>query len=334
MTTPQDVPPEERAKILRAIEKIDERNLVANPGFHSPGAPAEAAALAASGLPGSAVMLWQRWDGFDVAGGESRLLPIGEFGEATERAKADEALASGDLVVGEAGRDLFVLPQDPWAEGADVIRVEEDGTRAPEASSVAHLLLGLMAEASVIYGDDGEFRDELIGEDAELTSAIKRKLLRRRLDHDPDAPRARLELARELRRAGEHRAARRELTAVLKRAPDWCWAHHELAGALADGQDHDGARRSHERAAEHATDAAVQAYFLACAAAECDGESRRSLAARVLKTRPEFAAEQERAAAALLDNEDPEAALLVLRLGLAVAPTSLTLLEMRRRASP
>ena len=327
---PVALAPDERARVQRAVDRVEERTVAAEHGLHLPGAPADPAALAASGLPEGAAMVWQLWDGYELSSGESRLLPLAQIDAATEAAQAEEILAAGDRVIGEAGRDTLVLPADPWAEGADVVRVLEDGERLPEASSVAHLLLGLLAESGVIYDAQGEFREDVIGEDAVLTPQTLRRLLRRRLDHDQDAPRSRLELARALRRAGELQAAKRELTAVLKRAPQWCWVHHELGAVLASLGDARGAQRSQEKAAEDASDDALRAYFLAWAATSAAEKTRVGLAAKVLALRPEFAAEQLRAAEALVADENLVAAQQTVALGLAVAPMSLPLLALRR----
>ena len=326
-TTNESLTTEERARLQRAIDRIEERTFASAPGIHAPGPTADIASLAASGLPPGAAMVWAQWDGYDVVGGESRLLPLSKISAATQA--ADDVLMAGDRVIGEAGRDLFVLPEDPWAEGADVVRLEEDGNRLPEASSVAHLLLGLLAEVSVIYDETGEFRDELIGEDAEFTESVSRKLLRRRLDHDPDAPRPRLDLACLLRRAGELRAARRELEGVLKRAPEWCWVHYELAGIAAQEGDRALAGRKYTTAGEHAPDDGLRAFFLAWAALMADGGERETLARRVLALRPDFAAEQTRAAQALRDDDDEDAQAQAVALGLAVAPRNLPLLALR-----
>ena len=328
--TGEPVTAEERAHVQRAIDRVEARTIGAAEGLHAPGRAAQSDALEQSGLPETAQMLWAQWDGYEVCSGESRLLPVAQMLAATRAADAEGVLRPGDRVIGEAGRDRFVLPEDPWAEGAEVVRVEEDGSRLPEASSAAHLLLGLLAEASVIYDEDGEFRDEVIGEDAELTDAARRKLLRRRLDHDEDAPRPRLELARILRRAGELRAAEKELRAVLKRAPEWSWVHHELAAVLAQAGKADAARKHYEQAAEYAPDDDVRAYHLAWAASVAQGEARAEVAKRVLALRPGFAGEQVRAAQALLEDEDPEAAAQVVALGLAVAPRNVELLALRR----
>src|SRR5690606_37316301 len=197
-------------------------------GLHRVGAPADPLALARAGLPDEAAALWRRWDGIELAGGEAELLAIAEQEHATREAGEAGILREGDRVIGRYGGALLVVPADPWEEGGEVVMVEDDGERAPYASSVARLALGLVAEMSVLYDDEGEYREDLFGDDGQLTARAERRLLRRRLDFDEDAPFPRFRLAQLLRRAGEHRAARAELRRVLRCAPEFAWAHWEL----------------------------------------------------------------------------------------------------------
>jgi tetratricopeptide (TPR) repeat protein len=321
---------EERGRIDRALDRVEERLHEAEPGLHMVGAAASDALLTQAGLPPGAAMVWSRWDGIELFTGDARVLALSEIEDSTRGAAEEGLLREGDRVVGERGRDLLVLPDDPWAEGADVVLVEEDGERSPEASTLAHLLLGVLGEGSVLYDAFGEFRDDVFDEHGNLDPSAERRLLRRRLDLDPDAPRPRLRLAALLRAARELPAARAELHGVLKRAPEYAWAHFELGRTLGELGEHEAAIRSFRAAAEHADDEAASAHMLAWAARAAHGETREALAARVRSLRPEFALRQARGARGRLERGDHEGARELVELGLAVAPQQLELLELRR----
>lgn len=305
------------------------------------GDPADEAALAASGLPPGAALVWSRWDGLLLAHGELRLLPLAEL--AAAQAEAAERLAAGDRVIGERGGDVLVLAGDPHAEGADVVLVEEDGERLPHSSCVDLMVLAALGEAAALFDEEGEFQEELFGEDGELTSAAERRLLRRHLDLDPDAPLARFRLAQALRRAGELRAAAGELGQLLRRAPEFAWAHHELGRARLGLGDEAAATRAFIAAADHAAEPGLAAYFLAwaCLARGTGPEGqapkdrrkrlpdRAELAAQVLQRSPSFAANQEAGVREMLEAEDGPRADEMLKLGLAVVPGHLGLLSLR-----
>jgi tetratricopeptide (TPR) repeat protein len=320
---------EEEARVRRALDRLEDRLADASDGFHRPGRPATGAGLDALGLPPEARALWTRFDGIELACGEAQLLGVAQVLPATRAAEAEGILAAGDLVIGERGRMTFVLPRDPWAEGAAVVSIDDDGERAPEASSVAHLVLGWLGEIAVLYDEHGEFRDDIFDEHGELVPAAARRVLRRRLDLDEDAPRARLELARLLAAGGELRAARSELQAVLKRAPDYAWARHELGRVLDAVGQRGAAHRAHARAAEVTTDPAGWAWFRAWSAVTAEDADRPAIAKEILARRPDFVANQVAGARARLDHGDRSAAAELVALGLAVAPRNLDLLALR-----
>jgi len=322
------IDPHERRRLTDALERLEERLYAAPHGLHRTGPPAASDVLASQGLPEGPAMFWQTCDGLDVASGEAKIFAL----SALSTAALDVELLPGDRVIGERGRDVYVLAADPWAEGAEVVVIDdEEGNRDPEASSVIHLALGLLAEAAVLYDEQGDFRDEVFDEFGQLLPEAKRRMLRRRLDVDPDAPRPRRDLARLLREAGEHRGARMELQQVLRRAPEWWAAHLELGLTFAAEQNEERALAAFAQAAEHARDSETQAYCWAWAATVGSPADRSSAAGRARLLRPEFPSRQAQGARALLEVGRLEEASHMIDLGLAVSPMDLELLDLRRQ---
>ena len=328
----QPLTPGERRALERQIDRIEERLHVAPPGLHVGFAGAGVAALEAAGLPEAAAMLWARWDGMDLGHGEACIHPLAEIEAETEKLFEEERGRPGDRAIGVYGRDDMVLPADPWEEGADVVLVDEAGQRGPYASTVPALILGLLAEFSVLLDDGGEYHEELFDEETgELTVAVERRLLRRRLDADEDAPLARFRLAQLLRRGGETKAARRELELCLRRAPNFAWAHFELGRAQLELGAAALAAKAFDAALEGSEDPDLQAYFAAWAALASEGESRRRYAARVLELSPGFVRAQEAGAREAIEDEVPGRARELIALGLAVSPQQLGLLDLRKQ---
>lgn len=349
---PAAVPTEERRRIEHSLDRIEDRLRDAPEGLHQVGDPADPAALAASPLPPTARLLWGRWDGLELSHREVRLLALADLADA--QTEAADRVAPGDIVIGERGDDLLVLAADPHAEGADVVLVEEDGDRLPHSSSVDMLVLATLGEAAALFDEEGEYQADLFGADGELTSAAERRLLRRHLDLDPDAPLARFRLAQSLRRAGELRAASGEVTQLLRRAPAFAWGHHELGRARLGLGDAVGAARAFVEAAELAAgpaarspDPGLAAYFYAwaCLARGTGPEGqdpkdrragrlpdRAGLAAAVLARSPGFAAAQEAGVRTALAEDEGGRAREMLALGLAVVPGHLGLLSLREAA--
>lgn len=329
-------------RLEQLTDRVEDRLRDAPDGLHQVGEPADPAALAAAGLPEEAAALWRRWDGMALANGEAKLLSLAEQESATREADEAGILREGDRVIGEVGLALLVLPADPWAEGGDVVMVEDDGERAPYASSVIKLAIGMLAEMTVLYDDDGEYRDDLFDEFGELLPKAERRLLRRRLDFDEDAPFPRFRLGQLLRRGGEARAARSELRRVIHCAPEFAWAHWELGRAeleLAASDDEPdrclaGAREAFAHAAEKADDARLRALFLAWQARASEGDERARLAAEVLTLDPGFVATREAGVREAIEHEDPERACELLELGLTIEPRHLGLLSLRGLLPP
>lgn len=318
-----------RRSLEAIVDRIEDRLRDAPEGLHRVGPPATPEAIAAAGLPEATGILWEHWDGLDLANAEALIFSLDEVARASAAARESGQIAAGDRVIGERGRDLLVLVADPYAEGADVALVEEDGERLPFASSALRMVLALLGEIAILYDEEGEYHDDLFGDDGELAPAIERRLLRRHLDLDPDAPLARFRLAQSLRRAGEARAALAELKVLLRRAPDFAWAHHERGRVALLLGDAKGAPRAFARAAELAADPDLRAYFRAWEALASEGDARKRAAAAVLEAMPSFAAAQEAGVRAALEDGEASRAGEQLRLGLAVMPGHLGLLSLR-----
>lgn len=321
--------PNDRRAIEATLDRIEDRLRDAPDGLHSAGPPASVEAVAASGLREGVAMLWERWDGLDLAASDAVILPLGAQADATDLALGEGRIRAGDRVIGERGRDLLVLVADPWAEGGDVALVEDDGTRLPYGSTVERTVLAILGEIAVLYGDDGEFRDELIGEDGELLPEIERRLLRRHLDFDPDAPLARFRLAKSLRQEGEVRGALGELKQLLRRAPEFAWAHHERGRVHLLAGDPRLAAVDFANAARLADDPGLRAYFMAWQGLASAGEERQRIGKAVLEAMPGFPAAQEAGVRDALEVEDGKRAEEQLQLGLAICPGHLGLLSLR-----
>ena len=324
---------QERA-LDRVLDKLEERLMDAPRGLHMwgrGGASSDALAqLHAMGVSPATSMLWARFDGFELGHGEATIYAAEQVAEATQALVEDGRAQEGDIALGTYGRDDLVLCLDPWEEGADVVLVDEAGGRGPYGSTAAHTVLGILAELSVILDDGGEYHDELFGEDGGMQLKVERRMLRRHLDADEDAPLARFRLAQLLRRAGEAAGAKRELDLCLRRAPNFAWAQLELGRAWLDLNDLEKSRRAFDDAAKLTEDESLQAYFLAWAALAAEGKHRVKRAAEVVRRYAGFSAAQEAGAREAMEDEAYERAKELVRLGLAVAPKSIALLDMRR----
>lgn len=324
----------ERRRIERQLDRIEDRLLDAADGFHCTRPGATEAQLENSALPEDARLVWARWDGMDLAHGHATLFCLEEVATHTATHRESGLLREGDLAIGARGEDLFVFSYDPWEEGAAVVQVEDDGARAPMNASVEHFLLGQLAEISVLFDEEGEFQEGLFGDDGELLPAVHRRLLRRHLDFDEDAPLARLHLGQSLRRDGALRAAVTEFEAVVRRAPGFAWAQFELGRALVAQDALGPARAAFAAAMEAESDEALTPYFQAWQArCTSEPEARAALVDAVRAGSPEFVAQQDQAAQQAMEAGDMARAREHVALGLIVTPTSLPLLQLRRRLS-
>ena len=320
----------EERELERVLDKVEERLVDAPLGFHQCGAPTGGDGLGASALSNGAQMLWRRWNGMELANGEVCIFPVEQLDQETKSALGAGLIRDGDVVIGARGADVVIVSYDPWEEGAEVLLVDDDGGRSPSNASVASFVLAQFAEFSVLYDEEGEFQEGIFGDDGELTSEARRRLLRRHLDFDSDAPLARLRLGQLLRDEDEVRAARREFSQVLKRAPNYAWAQFEEARAHLTLGERDRAQVGFKRALELEADEFLRVYFLAWSARAADSaDARAAFVAQVEAASPEFSANQHAAAREALEHGQRGRAAELIELGLCISPRSLGLLELR-----
>lgn len=331
---PEELTQGQERALDRVMDKVEDRLWGASEGAHRvhPGASWEE--VHAVGLKPEYGYFWTRFNGMELAQGEVEVARLDQIEAWTE--EFQERLRPGDRVIGQRGRDVYVLPEDPWAEGAVVLLVDEVKQRGPLASSVGHWVLALLGEFALLFDEDGEYRDELFDESTgQLVPDTQRKILRRRLDMDPDGPMARFELGQLLRAQGETRAAISELKRAIKVAPEFSWSHYELGRCYFGEKQLRPALGCFESAAEHTGDnlylyALFSAWAIRCVEKE-DDPKIASLRKEILARVPNFAKDQLEEACELLEEDSAELIEEHLALGLAVAPKDLGLLAMRHR---
>lgn len=326
-------PAQERA-LDRLMDRIEDRLWGAPEGCHRvhPGASWEQVSQAQ--IPPEPGYFWTRFDGLELSQGEVTIARLSEIEGLTQA--YEDRLTPGDRVIGQRGMDLYVLPKDPWAEGAMVLLVDMAKQRGPLASSVGHWVLALLGEFAILFDDEGEYRDGLYDlSTGEITPEYQRKILRRRLDLDPDGPMARFELGQLLRGQGELRGAITELKHAVKCAPEFHWSHYELGRCYFGQGQTRPAKGCFEQAAQICEKndflfALFSAWTLRCLEKE-DPESATTLRATVRSRAPSFPADQLEDAKEALDDEQVELAREYVDVGLAVSPKDLGLLALRRQ---
>lgn len=328
-------PAQERA-LDRLMDRVEDRLWGASDGAHRIHPGATWAEVEAEGIPPEPGYFWTRFDGLELAQGEVLIARLSEIEALTSRFA--EQLRPGDRVIGQRGRDLYVLPKDPWSEGAMVLLVDQAKQRGPLASSVGHWVLALLGEFALLFDEEGEYRDGLYDEETgELGEAMQRKILRRRLDMDPDGPLARFELGQLLRAQGELRAASTELKHAVKLAPDFHWSHYELGRCYFELEQSRPAKGCFAQAAELCQEnaylfALFSAWELRCLQ-DLKSPEADALRAKIRAQAPTFAVDQLEDAREAIEDERLELASEHLELGLAASPKDLGLLALRRQLS-
>lgn len=320
----------QRNALDRLFDRIEDRLLEAPEGMHRFNEGCSEKEVLAQGIDLERGFLWTRWNGMELGQGEVEVLALAEIAGATEAAQEQGLLRAGDRVVGRRAEDLYVFPQDPFEEGADVLLVDARKQRGPLGSTPGHWLLALLGEFSIVYGYDGEYREELFDvHSGEMRAPSERRILRRRLDLDPDSALTRFELAQSLMRTQEFQAAATELRRAIRCAPEFAWSHLELGRALQLSHKPGGAIKAFGAAAElFAAGSSMRGLALASAARLIEEDKRSEWLQRLQREAPRFAAEQIELAQELLDEGDVSGAEEAVELARVVAPRNLAVMAM------
>jgi len=291
----------------------------APPGMHRL-TPGPAPQLALAELPPTLAELYTHYNGGEL------------FFELLELREVDDVETDGERwLIADCGRDSFAVD----ASGA-VWRYEGDtGEMLPEGTRIDRWLDGFLFAEQILFDDDGEFADDIVGDDGELTTEVIIDRERRALRRDKQAIAPRWRMARAMFSAGRIDAARRELEEVVSRAPDFAWAWFDLARAAEKLGDIEAAMEDAREAADCRDPNDQAPFFLAFAArvaADAGDETRRAeFADRAGRLDPNIVSSQREGAIATLADGDLDAAEQLTRIGLALQPRNLDLLALAKQ---
>ncbi|HJZ89217.1 MAG TPA: SMI1/KNR4 family protein [Polyangia bacterium] len=311
-------------------------------GVHRLGAPVEPVQLAAAQaqlgqpLPPTYRDFLASWDGVELFHDELRVWGAQACAAENLRARAQEQWPPAMILCGvNAGGDRFAIE----AGGANAVVHEfesETGLRWVAASCFARWLERVMAEGSLIYDREGEFKSGRF-EGEGLSAPLRLKRARRAAKIDPDASKVRYELGKALADAGEPAAAERELARAVELDPGAIWAWFDLGRLRLSERDFSGAEAAFVRATAADPEFEHAGYFAAWAAraalARHDADAAAAHRARALALDPALPARQVLAAQHELAAGARREALELVELALAVSPRDMQALELKRRAS-
>lgn len=299
---------------LRLLARLIER---APAGVHVTGRTP--AALDAD-LPAEVLDVLHAFGGTELFHGELRLLERPVAGDGGHR-----------LQIAELGADTL------WIDGRTgaLWRLEEEtGEWIEEGTSLSRWLLGWVEAEGELYDGEGEYKDDVIDEEGELTAEAMMRRERTILKRDPRAVGPRWRLARALLAGGDVQGGRAELEEVAGARPTFGWAWYQLARASEALGELDGACDEAVAAAEADPDYEHTPYFFAWAARLArlagDEERRAELAGRALAGDDDLARNQLEAARTSAEQGDLDAAREQCEVVLALAPRDLAALDLLR----
>ncbi len=301
--------------IVERAEWIVERIEEFGDGIHRLGPPA---LMLDAELPEAVATICREFDGAELFH-ESLVL---RSGSQIERAEG------GRFLVAEwGGDDILVEPKGAvWRFDRDMEEFILEGSRYDR------WLAGAIDAETVLYDNEGEFHEGIVGEEGELTPEATAERARRQLKRDPKAVGPRWRLARALVESGDSQGARSMLEEVVASHEDFPWAWFDLARISEKLGEYELACDEAEQAATVREGYDYGVYFLAHATrlAELGGlEARKQeLATRVLALDPDLPRRHVDGARERMESEDVEGARELLVLAKVVAPRNLQVIDL------
>ncbi len=289
-------------------------------GLHDVDPPA---AQLPPGLPEALIELYARCDGARLFLDTIELVPSAEVA-MTSPAKWRFGSVDGDAVsIDHRGR----IWRFDDAVDDDLL----DGTR------LERWLAGLVEATGLLYDRDGEFAEDVFGEDGEIAPQLRERQLRAQLKRDPAAPAPRWRLAQALLEQGAAEDARAELEQVVADDPAFAWAWLDLAriseriGELSGALDEARMGAQTAEGTQHSQAGYFWAQLARLASRAGDEMLRAEAATKTSLLAPDLKRAQLEGARDSLEAGDTASAKGLLEILRAVWPRDLEVLELARR---
>lgn len=247
-------------------------------------------------------------------------------------------LFSAADIVESAGRHLFgrIDEDDLYLDGKTgrVWRLDADsGELLEEGSRLHRWLLGFIEGERAMYDADGEFAEDVFGDDGRPTPEFLVRKERRVLKRDKDALGPRWRLARALSQQDRLPDARNHLERVVEVREEFSWAWYDLARISEALGETSAAIDEMNAAATADPTCEYRGFFYAhCARLSAsleDEDARKSYAHSALQLEPHLVRSHLDGACERLDAGDPDGAGALVELALAIAPLDLAALDLR-----
>lgn len=272
-----------------------------------------------SGLPRQLAALCVQFDGAELFHESVVLFPAADVVESDGRHHFGRIDEDELYLDGKTGR--------VWRLDADSGELLEEGSR------LHRWLFGFIEGERGMYDGDGEFAEDVFGDDGRPTAEFLVRKERRVLKRDKDALGPRWRLARALSQQDRLADARNQLERVVEVREEFAWAWYDLARISEALGETSAAIDEMNAAATADPTCEYRGFFYAhCARLSAlldDEDARKAHAQSALQLEPHLVRSHLDGACERLDADDAEGAKALVELALAIAPLDLAALDLR-----